>query len=206
MTKYFYAIIAAFILFISMVQTTQAVGLYKKPEFRGRIIDAETKQPIEGAVAVALYDKSPLIGGPGGPNSYVFHAKETLTDNKGEFRLPAYSTFLIFSEDVFVMFIFYKPGYMASYGPMDVKPILMESYFSAGKVGEVTELEGGTFEKGSYVKWKGPLGIIELKKVSPDKAMPPGGIPTDYGARQLPLLYKAINADRKNRGLEGEVE
>ena len=29
--------------------------IYHKPAFRGRIIDAETKKPIEGAVVVAKY-------------------------------------------------------------------------------------------------------------------------------------------------------
>ena len=30
---------------------------YSKPEFRGRVIDTETKQPVEGAVVVVLYEK-----------------------------------------------------------------------------------------------------------------------------------------------------
>ena len=68
----------------------------------------------------------------------------------------------------------------------------------------VLEIEEGSLKNNSYVKWKGPMGIVELKKVSPEKAMPPGGIPSDYGARELPLLYKAINLDRRSRGLEGE--
>jgi hypothetical protein len=29
--------------------------IYSKPEFRGRIIDAETKEPIEGVVVVVVY-------------------------------------------------------------------------------------------------------------------------------------------------------
>ena len=205
MNKYFSALIIACLLIISLAQTSQAEWpLYSKPEFRGRIIDSETKEPIEGAVAVALYDKEMLIGGPGGPNSYVYHAKECLTDIKGEFHFPSYFSLHLISKGDGVRFIFYKPGYMADYGPTKIKPILMEKYFSSGKVGEEMEIEGGTFEQGSYVKWKGPMGIVELKKVSPEKAMAPGGIPSDYGARELPLLYKAINLDRRSRGLEGE--
>ena len=180
--------------------------IYSKPEFRGRIIDAETKEPIEEAVAVVLYKKRPLIGGPAGVSSHVFHAKETLTDSNGEFRIPAYWSVLLFTEDTGVRFIFYKPGHMTDYGPIKISHTLIESYFSAGKVGEEMEIEGGTFEQGNYVKWKGPLGIVELKRVSAEKAMPPGGIPADYGAKELPLLYEAINQDRKNRGLKGQVK
>jgi hypothetical protein len=196
------------ILILSLLNAGSVVyaggPLYSKPEFKGRIIDAETKQPIEGAVAVVLYDKRPLIGGLGslgGVSSYVFHAKETLTDSKGEFRLPAYSSVLLFTEDTGVRFIFYKPGYMAGYGPTKISPTLIELYFSAGKVGEELEIEGGTFEQGSYTKWKGPLGIVELKKGERDPSTP-----SQYRSEELPLLFKALNEDRRNRGYKGELK
>ncbi|OPY89113.1 MAG: hypothetical protein A4E71_00075 [Smithella sp. PtaU1.Bin162] len=204
MKKYIILIVTVAMLFSSVLAHSGLI--YSKPEFRGRVIDAETKQPIEGAVVVILYDKWPLIGGPGGPNSYIYKAKETLTDSKGEFHFPPVKSFSLANSDAGVRFIFYKPGYMASYGPTHIKPILIESYFSSGKVGEASEIEAGKSEDRSYIKWKGILGIMELRKVLPKKAMPPYGIPSGYGARQLPLLYEAINQDRKNRGLKGEVE
>jgi hypothetical protein len=189
-------------LLISFVQTSQAAWpLYSTPEFRGRIIDADTKEPIEGAVAVALYDKEMLIGGPGGPNSYVYNAKECLTDKKGEFTFPSYFSLHLISRGDGVRFIFYKPGYMADSGPTKIKPILMEKYFSSGKVGEEMEIEGGTFEQGSYVKWKGPMGIVEMEK---GESYP--STPIDYRSAQLPLLFKAINEERRIRGHKGDVE
>ncbi|MBP7765054.1 MAG: hypothetical protein KA113_07700, partial [Syntrophaceae bacterium] len=75
-----------------------------------------------------------------------------------------------------------------------------------GEIGKEVEIEAGSFDNSSYVKWKGPMGIMLLEKVSPDQAMPPAGIPANYIARQLPLLYRAINEDRINRGLKGVVE
>ena len=33
---------------------------YHKPEFHGKVIDAETKEPIEGAVVVAVYEKKSI--------------------------------------------------------------------------------------------------------------------------------------------------
>lgn len=198
MNKYFSTIIVIIVLIISLAKTSQAIGLYSKPEFRGRVIDAETKQPIEGVVVVVLYDKRPLIGGPGGPNSYVFHAKETLTDSKGEFLIPAYSSVLLFTEDAGIRFIFYKPGYMADYGPAYVDAFLMEEYFSAGEVGKEAEIH---VKQGRPASYKGPMGIVELKKVSPAKAMAPGYISDEYGPNQLPLYYKAIQEDLVNRGI-----
>lgn len=205
MSKYFFAIIVALVFIISLAQTSQAEWpLYNTPAFRGRIIDAETKEPIEGAVAVALYDKEMLIGGPGGPNSYVYHAKESLTDKKGEFYFPSYFSLHIISKGDGVRFIFYKTGYMADYGPTKIKPILMEKYFSAGKVGEELEIEGRLFELDNYTKWKGPLGIVELKKAKTYNERRIGGpsTPTDYTSKELPLLFKAITDDRKERGME----
>jgi hypothetical protein len=176
--------------------------VYSKSAFRGRVVDAETHQPVEGAVAVVIYFKDALIGGPGGPRSYAFHARETLTDAKGDFLMPSYCSWLLFTKDGGVQFIFYKPGYAASYGPAHVHSFLLEEYFSTDEAGKEGELH---VKEGRPVSYRGPLGIVGLKRVTSEKAMPPSGIPADYGSRELPLLYKAINQDRKNRGLSGKV-
>ena len=87
--------------------------IYSKPEFRGRVIDAETKQPIEGAVVVVLYKKWGF-GGPGGGNTLPFDAKETLTDKNGEFYFPSYTTIIgPLSRTSRADFIIFKPGYKA---------------------------------------------------------------------------------------------
>lgn len=196
-------LIIVFLFSSSISSTTAHAGsiFYNKPEFRGRIIDAETKEPIESAVAVVLYDKWAMIGGPGGPSSYTFHAKETLTNNKGEFSLPSYSSLTLSSMDAGVTFIFYKPGYMASYGLANRSPLLTEAYFSTGNVGEEIEVAAKTFDKRSYIKWKGPVGIVELKKGESDPSTP-----SDYRSNQLPLLFRAINEDRGIRGYQGELK
>ncbi|MBN1363749.1 MAG: hypothetical protein JW976_02995 [Syntrophaceae bacterium] len=197
MYKYILTIIISCILIISLSQTSKATGLYSEPEFRGKVIDAETKQPIEGTVVVVLYYKRSVVSlNPGGPSSYVTKAKETLTDNKGEFYFPSYSELLLFTEDTYVEFIFYKPGYMASHGPKNV--VSREEYFSSDVIGKEGEIHA---KRGRPASYKGPMGIVELKKVSPEKAMSPGHISDDYGPDQLPLYYKAIEEDLINRGI-----
>lgn len=62
--------------------------------YRGQVLDAETKQPIEGAVVVAVWTKRylGLVHSP-----VVFEAaKETLTDGNGEFVIPGYTLTSIF--------------------------------------------------------------------------------------------------------------
>jgi hypothetical protein len=199
MTKSLFIIIVAAILVILLSHPSQAGWpLYSVPEFRGRVIDAETKEPIEGAVAVVLYDKQMLIGGPGGPNSYVYHARECLTDNKGEFYIPSYFSVHVISKGDGVRFIFYKPGYMANYGPLHVAPPLMEDYFSADEAGKEGELH---VKQGKPASYKGPMGIVELKRGEKDPSTP-----TDYRSDKLPLLFKAMNEDRRNRGYKGELK
>jgi hypothetical protein len=202
MKRFTLVFIIVFILLISLAHTSQAAWLiYSKSEFRGRVIDAETKQPIEGAVVVILYYKRSTFDlNPGGTSSYVTKAKETLTDKNGEFYFPSYSELMWLNEDVGARFIFFKPGYMAGYGPTYIHPYLVEKYFSAVEIGREVEIEAGSFDDSSYVKWRGPLGIMELKKTKPNESMS-AAMPDDYSEKDLPLLYKAIEEDDIIRGL-----
>jgi len=202
MNRFTLVFIIVCILFISLAQTSHASWLiYSKPEFRGRVIDTETKQPIEEAVVVVLYYKRSTFDlNPGGTSSYVTKAKETLTDKNGEFSFPTYNEFMGFNEDVGARFIFFKPGYMADYYPTEIHPYLVEKYFSAEEIGKEAEIEAGSFDDSSYVKWKGPLGVMALKKTKPHESMSLS-MPDDYGEKDLPLLYRAIEEDDIIRGL-----
>jgi hypothetical protein len=123
-----------------------------------------------------------------------------MTDKKGEFYFPTYSEVMFLNEAVDTQFIFFKPGYMSGYGPTNIKPALIEKYFSADEIGKVAEIETGSFEDSSYVKWKGSLGILELKKAKPNESMS-GSMPNNFGEKDLPLLYKAIEEDDIIRGI-----
>lgn len=83
-----------------------------QPEFKGRIVDIETDQPIEGALIIAFYQKN-AIGGPGGKSGSTIHAKEAMTDKNGYFRISSYTTLIQpFSWCDAVTFIVFKPGYL----------------------------------------------------------------------------------------------
>jgi len=201
MDKTFIKILAVIILITSFIPLSNVFAeVYSKPEFRGRVSDVDTKQPIEGAVVVVLYHKRSTFSlNPGGTSAYVTKAKETLTDKKGEFYFPSYSEAMFLNEDVGTQFIFFKPGYMSSYGPTNIKPALIEKYFSADEIGKEAEIEGGTFEQGSYVKWKGILGIMELKKAKTyedrRKTRPTR---SDLKDLQLPIFTKVLEDEYKH--------
>ncbi len=82
--------------------------------FSGKVADAETGQPIRGAVVlIGFYTKSPSVGGM----VWSFaDAVEILTDENGEFQLPlefvySFQAFAVWEDDCEVSI--FKPSYGA---------------------------------------------------------------------------------------------
>lgn len=118
--------------------------------------------------------------------------------------MPSFSSLSLSILDAGIRFIFYKPGYLSieGAGPKNAgisdAGISFEKYFSTGKIGEVLEIEEGSLKNNSYVKWKGPVGIVELKKAQTRKDRiktrpSKGGIET----QKLPIFFKNIEDEYK---------
>ena len=91
-------------------------------EYSGKIVDAETKQPLEGAVVLAKY-YTWLWGSPGGPASQYLDAQETVTDKNGEFRIPSLNSFAFRPLATFEPepgFTIFKPRYTCYKRPITV--------------------------------------------------------------------------------------
>jgi hypothetical protein len=87
------------------------VPYYYLPPFEGKVVDAETKEPISGAAVLAVYyGEYPTIAGA---NTYAIDAKETLTDEEGEFNIAELKEW--FGDHpgtpVEANLIIFKPGY-----------------------------------------------------------------------------------------------
>ena len=80
--------------------------------FSGKVIDAVSKKPIQGAVILAVYYKESLS--IAGSNSFVVDGQETLSDDQGEFLIPRkirlFPLFRGYTEGNLIIF---KPGYGA---------------------------------------------------------------------------------------------
>ncbi len=78
--------------------------------FEGKVIDAETKEPIKGAVVLGLYYYETYS--VAGSSSHLKDGQESLTDEKGEFKLPRKRRWFAlnrgYPEGTLVIF---KPGY-----------------------------------------------------------------------------------------------
>ena len=87
--------------------------LYADGPYRGRVLDAEMKQPIDGAAVVAVWSKeTPMVAQP---DITFYEAQETLTDQNGNFTIPGIvggspNPLAKIREPLFTIF---KPGYEA---------------------------------------------------------------------------------------------
>ncbi len=82
-----------FLLLLAMLATDVAAGsatfYYSDGPWKGTVVDAETKQPIEGVVVLAVWEK--FYRTPAGRNAYFYDATEVLTNKNGEFVIPKFS-------------------------------------------------------------------------------------------------------------------
>jgi hypothetical protein len=82
--------------------------------YKGRVIDAETDKPIEGAVVLGVWNKvNPGFG-------YYYDSKEVLTDKNGDFKIPGKGLLVLSKIDSLDLIIF-KAGYeqFSRYSPWE---------------------------------------------------------------------------------------
>jgi len=103
---------------------------YAAGPWKGRVIDSETKQPIEGAAVVAVWEKEWAGLGAGASTDFL-DAVETTTDNNGDFEIPAHSFVSIpyFRKVKGPFFTIFKPSY-GSFPNFQTSPLeIPDDYF-----------------------------------------------------------------------------
>ena len=117
-----FTVLAIVVLLLVMIFSAPACST----TYKGKVIDADTKQPIEGAVVVASWkgERGAVAGG----TSRLEDVKEILTDKNGEWMIKGprgtRSDFLVYISTIFTfltgtyyteppLFIVFKPGYCA---------------------------------------------------------------------------------------------
>jgi len=113
-------VILACLVYVTVV--TSAFGA----TFKGKVIDADTKQPIEGVVVVASWSEERAT--PAGPTTRLKDVKETLTDKNGMWVIEGpkggevgdmKAIFSFLTGTYFTnppQFIVFKPGYCSWLG------------------------------------------------------------------------------------------
>jgi hypothetical protein len=146
--------------------------VFHERSFKGRVLDQETKKPIEGAVVLAryqVYEVSFIEGG-----SSVTDVRETLTNENGEFSFSSLTKLIVpwsVGDDTF--FLIWKPGYHSK--------DMTQSWMFTKEPGTIEERAVQT-DKGFEMK-SVTLGIVELQPAKTMderrryKPMPVGGYP-----------------------------
>lgn len=79
--------------------------------WKAQVVDAETRQPLEGVVVLAMWTRH--VRTFGGPSQEYYDSEEVLTDTEGRFTIGARSFFslnpLVFFRGP--RFLIFKPGY-----------------------------------------------------------------------------------------------
>ena len=114
--KWWHIPIGAILLFILLILGTCSAGVFSPipyrylDAFKGKVIDAENKEPIDGAVVLAIYFKETYT--IAGSNSWAVDGQEVLTDGNGEFEIRRKRRWLAlyrgYTEGNLTIF---KPGY-----------------------------------------------------------------------------------------------
>lgn len=143
--------------------------------YEGRIIDADTREPIEGVVVLGVWSKEyPTVAGA----THKYHdAEETVTDRNGEFVITGKGV-LVLSNVIHPRFLIFKAGY--SYE---------EGSYSSFK------------EFAKEIKWEGEKAIIPLKKLTMD-GRKKYGMPSrpNIPLEKMMLLTEEINKERVAQG------
>lgn len=176
--------VATITLTLLLMLASGCAIVHRYGPYYGKVADAETKEPLEGAAV--LVECNTQSYGPGGSNDNYVDAQETVTDKNGEFRIPAFTIWTFRPLQNFasyVGFTIFKPGYGCFPRHKDVKPMLFPN---------------GSLPAKEYI-------VIELPKLETKQARL-----QNYGCYPSELLpeakYKAlfelIQQERMTLGLE----
>lgn len=181
-----FSLLLMIILLIAAPMTTTA---FAGGPWKGKIIDIETKEPIEGAVVLAIWQRAYRT--PAGDNTYFYEAKEVITDKEGRYEIPAYTPINLLPIISYIRepeFFIFKPGYLSLTG----------EYLEENVTDTPTELS-----KNDKFFRLAP-GIIELPKLKTREerkinlySVPPS-IPDD----KMPKFIQLMNEEEIDIGLQ----
>lgn len=173
--------------FIAMLILATNVGcLYAvryDGDYHGKVVDEETREPIEGAVVLGTW--AVYHFGVAGGYSTFYDAREAVTDKNGEFTISGQGLRIMSSVEPMYALI-YKAGY---------------TYYQAGW----DNLKTAEFNR-KNVKWEGEIPVFPLRKLTEkDRRNDVDGflIPSlpDMETNREFKIIQEINKERICRGL-----
>jgi hypothetical protein len=151
---------------------------------KGRVVDADTGEPIEGVVILGVWSRE--HAGPAGGTHTYYDARETVTDKDGEFVIPG---------------IGLTGGVVSFVEPMDAN-VFKAGYEYIGGFWDSLHIGPAPYRK--RIRWEGDKVIISLKKLTMEereKMGTPPSPPHETSIDQVRRMLREIDKDRIERGL-----
>ena len=179
--------------------------LYSAVETRARIIDEQTGQPVEGAVVVAQW----ILRGYWA-SEYTLHIAEAVTDQNGEFVIPAWgpkprwpdTALKHFSPQLLIFKHGYKPLWLHNEAIADVAKYVPNYKTMKTKhlIANTNWLKGAPFDSVQRSMWKGLNIEIERFSGTSDRWL---DLLIDFlrfireeNDKELPGLFQSLAAER----------
>ena len=161
------------ILFLVTINSCIYPAVFTARTCNGRIVDADTKLPIEGVVVLGIWYNE--YGTPAGAITNYHNAKETVTDKNGDFVIKGTD------------FIIFKAGY---------EYLDMDTAIFKKRIEDIGLRDKIKWEGGKAIIPLRKLTMEERKR----QGTPP--FPTEaYPKLKIPLLIKEINKEKIEFGL-----
>ena len=176
-----------------VVGALPAADAFAAGPYRGRVIDAETKEPLAGAVVLVYWIRNaPAIGH--GPAQSFLGAEEALTDDRGEFIVGENppSNWIPFTWRSLPNFIIFQPGYGYFPRHFATTPPLPPTGFEG--LLKIMEKQPVVFELPRLTTREDRLFVIST--------VDPLLVPKTY----KPVLIRLLNRDRRELHLPPEYE
>ena len=148
------------ILIVLSFQTGCLYAVRYDGPYHGKVVDEQTREPIEGAVVLGQWGVY-HFGVAGGYTTF-YDAREAVTDKNGEFMIPGQGLRI-----------------MTSVGPMGA--LIYKAGYTYYTTGSWDTLKTGMFSK-EEVKWEGDLSIFPLRKLTESERK------KDVNGSMMPLL------------------
>ena len=187
--------LAGIVLGLAVLVGAPDLASAAKGPWRGQVLDAETKQPLEGVVVLAYWYRyrfhlSQLVVGHQAPE--FFDAVEAVTDAQGRWEIPKKS-FPFFANIGGPFFRYYKPGYAGW-------------YYAGQDTAEWRQLRSEEqmrrAKEMALAVWTEEGGKVELPPArTRDEQMKIESIPGLVPVSKMPLTRDAINKARSAYGL-----
>ena len=157
-----------------LILTGCAPAMYDA-SFKGKVVDSDTREPIEGAVALGFWTTWMMT--PAGETTDYYDVCETVTDSKGEFFIPGKGPRVVTNLNPMQITVF-KAGYRHSSGTLE--------FYSR------------------YAKVQNGILIIPLKKLTMEQrkiSLGPGIPPDGAPLSKVKYYLMEINREMVERGV-----